>query len=156
MLNLDYLLFLMLSLHFIILFSFSFGCKYDSSSAIYISDVFDQCQISWRKSERDSKLTSPSIPICEPLCVLEIDHPVNNIFLIPRPWDLGHSGAVLGPLPADPAADPAGASDGAQEAETHPSAEITSPRASSHVRRFIQRRYNSPPTHTHPSILFCD
>ena len=64
---------------------------------------------------------------------------------------MGHPGAVLGPLPADFAADPAGAGDGAQEAETDPGPEITSPRPSSHVRRFIQRRYT-----THPSILFCD
>ena len=33
---------------------------------------------------------------------------------------MGHAGAVLGPVPADAAADPAGAGDGAQAAQAHP------------------------------------
>ena len=37
---------------------------------------------------------------------------------------MGHAGAVLGPVPADAAAHPAGAGDGPQAAQAHPGAQI--------------------------------
>ena len=59
---------------------------------------------------------------------------------------MGHAGAVLGPVPADAAADPAGAGDGPQAAQAHPEIMVSGHQPPSHVRRFIQRRYN---THHH-------